>query len=214
MKIHTQAIENLYFDRAKPILESKIRYPELEGKLRRDAEERFNRTYEQNARLRNRTVRDTLLPQAKREAAQAAEEGFPFQMQSYIRTFEVTRLSLPYVSLYFDTYRYTGGTHGMTERTGNTWDMRKGTTVPLSHFIRQDTQTEILRRIRAVIGEQDRDWFDDAEQVAVTQFDPKRYYLTDSSFLFFYPLYMLAPYSEGIPTFEIPFSDLNIRDLR
>ena len=48
-------------------------------------------------------------------------------------------------------------------------------------------------------------YYDDWPRRLSTDFSPDRFYLTEGDRLaFFYPLYTLAPYAEGLPVFSIP----------
>ncbi len=52
------------------------------------------------------------------------------------------------------------------------------------------------------------DYFDDANELVYTLFDPEKYYLTEDSIVVFYDTYDLAPSSSGVPIFEIPYSEI------
>ena len=128
----------LYYDK-KPVLELYIEYPQVSGPFSKFSEEKFNSYYLKKARRENRYARENVYFETVREYKALKKEGFPFMLNSYRSTFEEEFSSEKYVSLTFDLYTFTGGAHGFTERTADTWDMKRGERVGLSEVCRECT---------------------------------------------------------------------------
>ncbi|MBO5213288.1 MAG: DUF3298 and DUF4163 domain-containing protein [Clostridia bacterium] len=210
-----ETIETLLYRNETPVLELKICYPQIIGPLPKRSEFRFNGFYCNQARNLNRRARTEFYHNASEESRIADEEEYGFTLHSLIRSFFVTRLDPRYCSIALDQYQYFGGTHGMTVRIGNTWDLSTGSQVPLSYFFyenipyRKQILNCILKQIEVLKEKEEISFFENPLRKAKQYFDEKNYYLTNRSIVIFYPLYTLAPYHAGIVSFEIPFEHLN-----
>ena len=60
---------------------------------------------------------------------------------------------------------------------------------------------EVQRRERAGAGR----WREDWRQELRRRFNSQNYYLTAEGLAYFYPMYAIAPASEGIPVFLLPY---------
>ena len=192
----------LYYDK-KPVLELYIEYPQVSGPFSKFSEEKFNSYYLKKARRENRHARETVYFETVREYKALKKEGFPFMLNSYRSTFEEEFSSEKYVSLTFDLYTFTGGAHGFTERTADTWDMKRGERVGLSEVCRECTPEKNIAEVRRQIKENPEIFFPDAETLAAKNYNPKNFYIKDGDVYVFYPLYSIAPYSSGILSFKI-----------
>lgn len=208
LRISGENINRLLAEGQKPVLEIKIAYPQILGNLSRVSEYNFNDFYRIQARTVNRNVQTNVFSKAKRDYLTALSDEYDFTLHSYLQTFTVTRLEEQFTSLYIDTYRYNGGLHGITARQGNTWDLKRGVRVTLSYFFRRSSPyraialKHILKKIKAQTN-----CFETASTLAKQRFSERNFYLTGDSIGIFYPTYAIAPFHEGIQTFEIPFSE-------
>ena len=209
-----ESIESLLYCETKPVLELKISYPQIMGPLSKKSEFRFNDLYCRQARTLNRKARTELYRQATEAYRNAQAQEYDFNLYSYIRTFCAPRLDRIYTSVIFDLYVYYGGAHGMTVRTGQTWDFRTGARIPLSYFFQQNTPyrkiilNSITEQVREQVKKEEILFFDNPEQNIRQYFREQNFYLTGNSFVFFYPLYTLAPYYAGILCYKVPFEEL------
>ncbi len=218
-----ETIETLLCRDNKPILELKISYPQIMGPLSKRSEYRFNDYYRKQALDLNRKARTEHFHRAEEDFRDAEKQEYDFTLNSFIRTFSAVRLEPHYVSLVFDRYHYTGGPHGTTVRTGNTWDLHTGSKVSLSYFFHKNAQyrkrlTEaICDQIRRQKEREEILFFENPLRNARQCFNESNYYLTNNAVVIHYPLYTLAPYYAGILCYEVPFSTLDgcwIRDRR
>ena len=210
-----ESIETLMYRGTKAILELKLSYPQIMGPLSKRSEYRFNDHYCRQTRALNRQARTEYYHKASEEARMAEEQEYDFTLHSLIRTFTTTRLEQRFTSVVFDRYQYTGGPHGTTVRSGNTWDFLTGSQVALPYFFNPNApyRKVILQQIEHQIsGQKEREeipFFENPLRNAKQCFNEANYYLTNNSLALFYPLYTLAPYYSGILVYKIPFAALD-----
>ena len=215
LTISGENIESLLYRENKPILELKISYPQIMGPLSKQAEFHFNDYYRKQSRQINLYARTKLHRRASEECRSADEKEYDFTMHSHIRTFSVPRLDPRYTSIILDQYHYEGRLHGMTQRTGNTWDLSRGVVVPLSYFFRKNAayRGRIMDYICNQIKQQKEGgeipFFENPLRIAKTFFQEANYYLSNDGIILYYPLYTLAPYCAGILSYKIPFGTLD-----
>lgn len=172
---------------------------------------RFNHYNRQKAQKSYNYARIKLFPQAVKQYQFSKSQDYPFNAYELMQVYEVTYCTKPIVSLFFDLYEYTGGAHGNTIRTGNTWDLKKGNLLILNDLFMKDYDynkvilktIEAEARRRQISGK--ADYFEDLPQNLVKFYDEKNFYLTEGGIAIFYPLYTIAPYAVGIQVFIIPY---------
>lgn len=170
---------------------------------------RIGRYYARVAALWQARWEGTLYGRACAELAALRERSLPFRPWEAVGDFTLTYQENGLLSLHRDVSEYTGGAHGSTVRCGDTWDLRRGVPRTLPSFFppRSSWRREALSAVHSEIerrlatGEHlfSRGW----ERSLRREFDPNRFYLTAEGVTLFYPLYTLAPYAEGIPTFSV-----------
>ena len=110
-----------------------------------DENDRFY--YLKKARRENFYARENVYYKTVKEYKALKKEGFPFMLNSYRSTFEEEFAGEKYVSLTFDLYTFTGGAHGFTERTADTWDMKRGERVTLSEVCRECSADKVVTEV-------------------------------------------------------------------
>jgi len=207
--IKSQELKDTFYYRRTPMVNVRLSLPHMDGQDYATA--RFNMYYRQKARASFNYARTRLYPQAVRQYQYAASQEFPFHTYELIQTFEPTYCKKPIVSLYYDQYEFTGGAHGNTVRSADTWDMSRGTLLRLSDLFKAgyDYRTVIIRTIEnEALRRQETGqvpYLDDLEENIVKFFDEKNFYLSEIGVVIFYPLYTIAPYVAGIQTFTVPW---------
>lgn len=193
----------LYYDK-KPVLELYIEYPQADGPYSEISERTFNSFYLKKARIENRRARSVNFYEAVKNYNFSKRENFPFMVNSFRITFNAETVSKEYISLLFDEYTFTGGAHGMTVRTSDTWNMKKGRRVTLREICLECSDKRVIAEIKRQISESSEDdFFDNAEVLAEKYYDSKNFYIKDGDIYIFYPLYSIAPYSSGFKSFKI-----------
>ena len=147
---------------------------------------------------------------------------FPFRKFEYYMDFLVTYNDNCTISLYYDTYTYTGGAHGITIRHSDTWDLQRCKLMSVTDYLVDKTDyrkflineiTEIIEDTRVI---ENFIYFDNYEQLIEDTFKVDNFYLTDENnshidgIIIYFNQYDIAPYASGLPTFLIPFSNENL----
>jgi hypothetical protein len=136
----------------------------------------------------------------------------PFRTYTTMKIHEVPYNQNDFLSIFNDIYEFTGGAHGNTVRLANTWSLISGRRVQMGDFFINTTyQSIILGSIMAQINKQlskgNNIYFDDYQKNVFKYFDERNFYLTPEGLAVFFPLYTIAPYSSGLVTFVVPYSD-------
>jgi hypothetical protein len=155
--------------------------------------------------------REALFQQAKEQYEEDIQTGAPVRIFEAVTDYTVTLNEDCTLSLYFDRYEYTGGAHGGTVRSADTWDIALCARIRLSALCalpahcREYVIEQVIRQIETQIGEGEY-YFDDYQRNAAIHFSPQSFYLVPEGVTVYYQQYDLAPYSSGILEFLIPYS--------
>ncbi len=194
-----------------PVLTYAIDYPVFTSRQYAPAARTMNAYYELSARGYEAHVKTALTKAALADYKNSIKNGYPVHEYEVKQVFDVTYDRNCAVSLYQDRYEYTGGAHGTTARTSQTWSLLTGKQLPLrtlfpenKHYkedLKQAIDTQIAQQIENGTGA----YFDDYKKLVQKTFDPKSYYLTPENLVIYFQQYDIAPYASGIPTFPIPY---------
>lgn len=200
-------ISKTFLSGQTPVLRVSLCSPALSGELAGP----FNRYNEALTKALYHRAETTLFSLAEKDLQAALWEERPFVCHTLRSDFRLYLTTPTHMSLYTETYSYSGGVHGHITASAQTWDIRQGLLLPLSDLFSPGYAWE-GRLIAAITAEAKRrerqnmpEYYPDLTTRIRTYFDPRRYYVTDSTLTVFYPLYALAPYETGIPMFSIPF---------
>ncbi|SCG84412.1 hypothetical protein DW1_2852 [Proteiniborus sp. DW1] len=159
---------------------------------------------------------------AKEAYEESLKEGFTYYKYSANITFEEKRNQGEIVSIYVVYHQYTGGAHGMYYPVTYNIDLKTGNLIALKDLFYEGTDyigildSKVREQIQAIneeekafvekSGKEDSfySYYEGYEGINEDQL----YYLTDDKLGIYFGLYEIAPYAEGIPTFEIPLEDL------
>jgi hypothetical protein len=199
-----------YYDRVH-VLTCAIEYPEFVSKDFPWILNRINQEYRQRTAAFFQNCLTELYAVAVEDYLYAARNDYPFTPHEAMTVFTVPYNRSCTLSMYFDAYQYTGGAHGATVRTSDTWSLSKGRRLALSDFFPDgfDLRAYILEQIDAQITARidagNDIFFDDPAQLAREYFDEQNFYLTSDGIVIYYQLYTVAPYASGIVEFLIPW---------
>ena len=189
------------------VLTISLRWPKLDDAL--PGPRRVGRYYRQVSEQWKTRWEGEFYRQACAAAAAAREASRPFAPWSASLDFTVTHLDGTFLSLYQDAVEDTGDRRPVTVRRGDTWTMPSGTPCSLSSFFpprsrwRRQVLSELTIQAEKRVSSSEALFYQDWRERLERDFHPDRFYLTDKGIILFYPLYTLAPYAEGIPTFQI-----------
>lgn len=197
--------------KAQTLLRCKISHPSFISSRFYGAAAHMNHFYRAQARAFSQRCRDELFAMAVEQYEDSTAKGYPVRVFEAVETFEVTYNRDCVVSLWIDRYEYTGGAHGNTVRTSNTWNLRCGCRMKLEQMFTlpadyKDCLTAFINgRIAAQIAAGENVYFQDYKTKVAKAFDPENFYLTPQGIVIFFPLYTIAPYAAGIRTFTLPY---------
>ena len=202
--------QDLYYKEHK-VMSYTIKYPEFYSEEFALIVDKLNVLYRTNAKVYEKTLVNNFYQQAMVEYEYSIANGFPIRVFEVFVDYNITYNKNCTLSLYFDQYEYTGGAHGMTVRTSDTWDLIRSRMMKLKDFFICDDayQEYVITNISIQIAEQiaagDDMYFDDYFHLVRENFKPNNFYLVDEGIVIYYDLYDIAPYAAGIRTFLIPF---------
>ncbi len=203
--------------RGEVVFTYSVHYPQYLTPMTVPSLTEINTYYKQQAQYLVRSITPQLYKDAVADYESRTPRADPFPTYEFLRTFDTTYGQDCVISVYFDTYQFTGGAHGTTVRTADTWDARRARRIPLSSLFPQGTdyvariQAAVLERITLQQQQDGAFYFDDAAALVVQYFNENSFYLTPEALVVFYQQYELAPYAAGIPTFAIPYAEVGAR---
>ena len=206
-KIVTNVFENELYYKNTVVLKYKIEYPKIIGNS--VGIHRFNRFNFIKAVKLKQYVEKNLFKEAKELYNFNISNGYPLMIYEIVSIFTVTLNKNPYVSLYSDEYIFTGGAHGITTRTSQNWNIQTANQITLNELFdcNCDYVLYILKDINTQIEEQIANgsnyYFDNYCSLVLNSIDLNNFYLNNKYMTIYFQQYDIAPYSSGLPTFEI-----------
>jgi hypothetical protein len=190
------------------VLTYKIEYPKFQSFVYKQAIRIMNKYYETKAYTVQRYCRKDLYTMAVEQYKYDLENDFPIRVFDAVMDFKITYNEECIISLYSDKYEYTGGAHGNTVRTSQTWNMQTKKMIELAELFpcSFDYKLYIYRKIKEQIALDPSIYFEDYEKLVVETFNPENYYATPEGLIIYYQQYDIAPYASGIREFLIPYS--------
>lgn len=189
------------------VLSLSLRRPDLSGGNR--ALRRIGRYYEKLGDAW-KTRWETVLPQEATAALRTArEESRPFQPWAAALDFVVTREGDGLLSLYLDASERGPTPQPAIVRSADTWDIKSGSPRALTAFLppalhkQRALMTELKRQAAAQLGSGESLFFQDVASRIESAFSPRRFYLSESGPVLFYPMLSLGSAAERIPFFQI-----------
>lgn len=198
------------------LLNYRIEYPELETDRYQRSVKAINQFYKEKGLALQSYFQNKLFQIAVDQYLDDIEHGYPVRAFEALQTFTVTYDRACIFSLYFDDYQYTGGAHGSTVRSSQTWNLRTGKMISLKELYRcrNGYQSYMKRKIIEQIGENPEIYFDNYAQLVEQTFDPDSFYCTPAGVVVYFQQYDIAPYSSGIREFLLPYNRCIIDPVR
>ncbi len=198
-----------FFYRGAVVANASARYPEIGVPGSPRAQQRINRRIRTQLADFYRYVSGPLYRRAAADYRYAQANQVPFHPYEALLSYETALNCGGYLSLFRDRYEYTGGAHGSTVRSADTWRLQDGRRLPLPYFF-SDGKDWRERVLSQILEQADRDmrknpgvYFDDYRDRIETYFNPANFYLTPRGIAVFFQQYDIAPYSSGIVVFTI-----------
>lgn len=189
------------------ILRYTIKYPEiLNSSIGSIKFNKFN--YEKAIKLKQHAESD-LFEEAKELYVYNESNGYPVMVYEVILDYTITYNQNSIVSLYSDEYIYSGGAHGNTTRSSQNWNIIFAMQFSLNDLFNNNCNyvLGILKNINNQIEQQITDgtnqYFENYCSLVLNTIDLNNFYLHPGYTTIFFQQYDIAPYSSGIPTFDI-----------
>lgn len=195
------------------ILSYTVNFPKFISSRYQLALDKINNYYQARAhRYVESNIMD-LYQLARVEYEYAVANDFPVRPFDVVTVFQITYNRNCVLSLYLDRYEYTGGAHGTTFRSSDTWNVACSSPVRIkSLFSYANDVSEyvtdcIIEQITHVAMTEAEvfPYFDDYETRVKEYFNPNNFYLTHKGVIIYFQQYEIAPYATGIPEFLIPY---------
>lgn len=206
-RIVTNTFEKELYYKNTVVLKYKIEFPKIIGNS--VGIHRFNRLNFIKAIKLKQYVEKNLFKEAKELYDFNMSNGYPIMIYEIVSNFAITLNKNPYVSLYSDEYIFSGGAHGTTTRTSQNWNIQTGNQITLNELFdgNCDYVLYILRDINNQIEEQIANgtnyYFDNYCSLVLNSINLNNFYLDEKYVNIYFQQYDIAPYSSGIPTFQI-----------
>ena len=185
------------------VLKYNIEYPEIVGQ-NNISSDKFNRYNKDLAIKLQKRAENELYQEAIELYKYNKENNYPIIQYEVYRTYEVTLNTNQIISLFIDEYTFTGGAHGNTIRTSQTWNMDIARMIELYELFRNPYFIiNIFKQVIEQINNEKDIYLENACCLVIDTFNPKSFYLTPNYIVVYFQQYDIAPYSSGIRTFNI-----------
>lgn len=185
------------------VLKYNIEYPEIVGQ-NNISFDKFNRYNKDLAIKLQKRAENELYQEAIELYKYNKENNYPIIQYEVYRTYEITLNINQVISLFIDEYTFTGGAHGNTIRTSQTWNMDIARMIELYELFRNPYFIiNIFKQVIEQINNEKDIYFENACCLVIDTFNPKSFYLTPNYIVVYFQQYDIAPYSSGIRTFNI-----------
>lgn len=190
------------------VLTYNIEYPEIVYSDYILGKQSFNKFNKDIALSLEKYVVSTLFKDASELYDYNVSNNYPIMVYEVLLQYNITYNNNNILSLYYDNYEFTGGAHGNTIRSSQTWDLYLNRQLRLSSFYNNPYYIiDILKNVNNQIAEQislgNNTFFDNYCQLVTETFNLSNYYLTTNGIVIFFQQYDIAPYSSGIQTFYL-----------
>ena len=189
------------------VLKYHIEYPEIvmDWQQNRNGIKKFNDYNLKIALQTQQKAENELYKEAIELYKYNKENGYPQMMYELYREYQITLNQENAVSMYIDEYIFSGGAHGTTTRTSQTWNLILGKMVELYELYPNEPYflLDILRKINREISENLEIYFADPYPLVVEYFNPDSYYIDNGKVVIYFQQYDIAPYSSGIIEFTL-----------
>ncbi len=191
------------------LLTYRIQYPEFKSDNYKKSLTVINKYYKSRAMEYQQYIETDLYQMAVEQYLDDIKNGFPVRVFAADDSYEITYNKACILSLYFDRYEFTGGAHGNTIRTSQTWNLQTSQIIKLSELFDClfDYRTYIKDQVIKQIEQNPDIYFDNYEELVEQTFDVNNFYCTPQGVIIYFQQYDIAPYASGIREFLLPYNN-------
>lgn len=211
IKIEERVLAGNLYHKDTVVLNYTIKYPHFVSEQCKIMLSKLNALYRTTAHMYQQNNVMNLYQRAMVDYETAKVNHYPFRRYESYADYTVTYNDNGIISMYFDRYEYTGGAHGSTIRSSDSWALKRGRRLRLSDIFpndksyREEVISLIIVDIEGNKNKGDMDYFEDYEDLVRENFKADQFYLTDEGIVIYFQQYDIAPYAYGLPTFLIPY---------
>lgn len=199
--------DNMKYNR-ETVATYKIEYPQFYSRYCKSSLNQLNKYYLKKALQLEQFYKRELYKPAIDDYKDAKENNLPVKVYEGLAKYKVSYNKDCILSVVYDNYIYSGGAHGNTVRTSETWKLQDGRRIKLDEFFNNspDYKDYIFNHIRNEIQKDLSIYFDDYDKLISDTFQTENFYYTPKGVVIYYQQYDIAPYSSGIREFLIPYT--------
>lgn len=192
--------KSLMYD-GKVMLKYKIEFPQIKGY------DKFNIINYTQALELQKKCEENLYQDAKNLYEYNKQNNYPFFPFEVVSGYLITYNYDDTISLYYDEYIYSGGAHGNTLRTSQTWKMKEQTLIDLADYFPKEPNyvSKIIEDINLQIEQNIKNgnnyYFENYCCLTSSKFRVENFYISNGNIIIYYQQYDIAPYSSGILNF-------------
>lgn len=207
--VYTKSLQDEMKYDGKTVLKYTIECPVLSSEHYQITLKKINDLHLKNALETEKFFRENLYNDAVDQYKYNVANNYPTKVLEGLVTYTITYNACCIISLYFDQYVYSGGAHGSTIRTAETWNLQSGSKLKLSELYKcsHGVKSYILSQVSAQIKKDPEPYFDNYDELIEKYYNENNFYCTPDGVIFFYQQIDIAPYSSGIREFLIPYDD-------
>lgn len=189
-------VETRTMEKSLPGASIKAEYPHISGLKNKSVQLKLNSFFKARAEaFVEKSVQET-------KQSQPSPSGHKYE---FLSNYNLTYNKNGILSLYEQTYAYTGGAHGNSLREGMTFRLQDGKLLTLDELLRANPDyRQIVDPAIAQQLQQTPGYFGNFKTVGPNP----SYYVKDEGVVIFFPLYEYLPYVNGFPEFYFPFLQL------
>lgn len=211
--VYDKVLEQDMYYKGVVILSYTVRYPCFSSYCYQTTLDKINHYYRTESYMYVKTNIRKLFQTAMVEYEYAVANDFPVRPFDVVTVYDVTYNKDCVLSLYFDRYEYTGGAHGITSRTSDTWNIAHSTLIGLKDLflIQDDVNAFVIDAIDEQIDQvvmteaESFPYFENYEALVKENFKRNNFYLNSRGVMVYFQQYEIAPYATGIPEFLLPY---------
>ncbi|AZK45427.1 DUF3298 and DUF4163 domain-containing protein [Paenibacillus lentus] len=189
-------VETRTLTKSLPGASIKAEYPQISGLKSKSVQRKLNSFFKARA--------EAFVKKSVQEMKQTGPSPSGHEYE-FLSNYFVTYNKNGILSLYEQTYAYTGGAHGNSYREGLTFRLEDGKLLTLDELLRANPNyRQIVDPAIAQQLQQTQGYFGNFKTIGPNP----SYYVKDEGVVIFFPLYEYLPYVNGFPEFYFPFSQL------
>lgn len=190
------------------VLSYRIEYPQFSSSVYKKSLIILNNFYKTRALDYLEYCRTTLYQMAVEQYLDDIKNGYPVRVFGAQDVFSITYNDSCILSLYFDRYEYTGGAHGLTIRSSQTWNLESRKMIRLGELFDClfNYKEYIIRNVIEQIEKNPDIYFEDYENLVRNTFNADSFYCTPQGLIVYFQQYDIAPYASGIREFLLPYN--------